>query len=345
MRQRINTRRRPAFTLVELLVVIAIIGVLVALLLPAIQATRETARRAQCAHHLTQLIIGVQQYEQAHLLYPPGTLGKKSPVQNLPNDDHHNWIAHILPYIEQQIVFKNLDWSVSIYNPKNSAVLADPPKLMRCPSSVVSPDQYSNYAAAHHDVEVPIDEKNNGVFFLNSKLRSEDLSDGVSTTLFLGEKLPDAFDLGWLSGTRATLRNGGLMFNSQNYANGLPRPGSGEGFGLPGTVVEGSEPKHFTNSPFTVDPPASPDGSGLPPDPTLPVPPEESGIPIQPDPVASVRSSLDDPKYVGPFGSDHKNGINIAFGDGAVRFVSSSMSHDIFKALINRNDGKLAQQP
>jgi len=340
-----TTVSRRAFTLVELLVVIAIIGVLVALLLPAIQSTRETARKAQCAHHLTQLILGVQQYEQSHLLYPPGTIAKKSPVQNLPNDEHHNWLEHILPYIEQQIAYKNIDRSVSIYNPKNSAVLAAPPKIVRCPSSPGFRQLYSDYAAAHHDVEAPIDEKNNGVFFLNSKLRPDDLSDGTSTTLFLGEKLTDAFDLGWLSGTRATLRNGGLMFNSLTFKNGLPKPGSGEGFDSPGTVAEGSEPRRFTNTPFTVEPPASPDGLLPPADPNLPITPEENALPPVPDLLKPPPSLFDDPMYVGPFGSDHKTGCNFAFGDGTVRFVADSISHQILQALINRNDGKLAQQP
>ena len=71
----------------------------------------------------------------------------------------------------------------------------------------------SNYAGCHHDVEAPIDLDNNGVLFLNSSIRYEGIPDGSSNTLFVGEKLSDAGDLGWASGTRATLRNTGTALN------------------------------------------------------------------------------------------------------------------------------------
>ena len=67
----------------------------------------------------------------------------------------------------------------------------------------------SNYAGCHHDVEAPIAANNTGVFFLNSSVRYEDITDGSSSTIFIGEKTSEAGDLGWASGTRATLRNTG----------------------------------------------------------------------------------------------------------------------------------------
>ncbi len=309
-------RHTAAFTLVELLVVIAIIGVLVALILPAVQSARESARRAQCAHHLTQLIMGIHQYEQSHLLYPPGTLAKKSPVQNLPNDSHHNWIEHILPYVEQHSTYKNIDQTVSVYHPKNAPVVALNLKVLHCPSSAAPDRGYTTYAAAHHDLEAPIDEQNSGVFFLNSKLQYDDLVDGAATTLFLSEKITDAFDLGWLSGTRATLRNGGTPLNQFRYGDGLPRIGAGIGFGDPGTVLEGGQPLSF-----------DPAMRNYAADATKVLPP------------------LNDPLYVGGFGSWHKLGVNCAFGDGSVRFVTDNVSPTTLQALINRKDGKLAQQP
>jgi len=78
----------------------------------------------------------------------------------------------------------------------------------------------SNYAGCHHDTEAPIAETNNGAFILNRALRVEDFSDGLSQTIFLGEKVVDAGDLGWMSGTRATLRNTGWS------PGGLPFPGT-----------------------------------------------------------------------------------------------------------------------
>ena len=77
------------FTLVELLVVIAIIGVLVALLLPAIQYAREAARRMSCANNLGQLIVAVNHYEMAHSFYPAGTIDAKGPILNTRAGFHH----------------------------------------------------------------------------------------------------------------------------------------------------------------------------------------------------------------------------------------------------------------
>jgi len=79
-----NSRRTNGFTLVELLVVIAIIGILVALLLPAVQAAREAARRSQCQNHLSQLILAVHNYEMAHQVFPPGTINPTGPIVNVP---------------------------------------------------------------------------------------------------------------------------------------------------------------------------------------------------------------------------------------------------------------------
>jgi len=80
--------RLRAFTLVELLVVIAIIGILISLMLPAIQASRESANRTSCLNRLTQLGIGVQNYQMAHEVYPPGTIEKQGPIKSVAKGDH-----------------------------------------------------------------------------------------------------------------------------------------------------------------------------------------------------------------------------------------------------------------
>ena len=120
------------FTLVELLVVIAIIGVLVALLLPAVQAAREAARRASCANNLTQIGLAVHNYEMAHGVYPPGTIDAAGPITNKPTGYHHNWIVQIMPYIEEQNAYNLLDKKLSVYDPKNAAVAASPPVTVVC---------------------------------------------------------------------------------------------------------------------------------------------------------------------------------------------------------------------
>src|SRR5438046_3572407 len=95
-------RCRKGFTLVELLVVIAIIGVLIALLLPAVQAAREAARRAQCASHLSQLILAVHSLEAAQGVLPPGVRDPApSPILSTPTGMHHSWLIELLPYLHQ----------------------------------------------------------------------------------------------------------------------------------------------------------------------------------------------------------------------------------------------------
>jgi len=99
--------RRSAFTLVELLVVIAIIGVLVALLLPAVQAARESARRAQCTNNLKQIALGVQSYHDSHNAFP---LGSGNISWDYPPEYKFDWLARILPYLEQENVSSNMEF-------------------------------------------------------------------------------------------------------------------------------------------------------------------------------------------------------------------------------------------
>src|SRR5437764_332148 len=108
-------RRRSGsfgFTLVELLVVIAIIGVLVALLLPAVQAAREAARRMQCLNNLKQMVLAVHSYHDVHTVIPPGHIIPR----NMPGANGHEtiapWQVTILPFIEQKALFDMYDFRV-----------------------------------------------------------------------------------------------------------------------------------------------------------------------------------------------------------------------------------------
>lgn len=219
---------RRAFTLVELLVVITIIGMLIALLLPAVQAAREAARRTQCLNNMTQLGIALQNYDSAHTVLPPGTINKQGPIQNIAEGYHMGWLVQLLPYIEEQNTFKHIDFDVGVYDPKNAAVRAIRIALFVCPSYAGptrngTPDggdsgllgtyAIANYAGCYNDVEAPIDVDNNGVLFLNSHIEPKDVTDGMTHTIYVGEKLGDAEDLGWMSGTRATLRNTGVRLS------------------------------------------------------------------------------------------------------------------------------------
>ena len=207
---------RKAFTLVELLVVIAIIGILIALLLPAVQASREAARRIQCANNLSQIALAVQNYNMAHFVYPPGTIDEKGPIVNEPAGYHHNWISQLLPYMEQTPLYRHINFNAGVYDETNDEARHAHISGFRCPSS---PHRAADlgvtaFAGCHDPTETPIDADNNGVFFLNSAVRYEDVTDGSAHTLFVGEKLiDDENSLGWMSGTRASLRNTGAAIN------------------------------------------------------------------------------------------------------------------------------------
>ena len=129
-----RTKRQPqAFTLVELLVVIAIIGVLVALLLPAVQAAREAARRSDCMNRLRQLAIGAQNHHDSKKVFPSASTTKLIPgttnqVTSL------SYLVQILPYIEQQNIGKMVNFNQHWSDTTNFDVSRTPLPTFRCPS-------------------------------------------------------------------------------------------------------------------------------------------------------------------------------------------------------------------
>jgi len=203
-----------AFTLVELLVVIAIIGVMVAMAIPAVQASREMGRRAICQANLGQIMLAVQNYENAFESLPAGVVNPDGPIKNEPVGLHQGWLIQMLPYLDAQAAYRLVDLSKSVYDPANARVRELSLPVLICPSEPKDDRAKSNYAGCHHDVEAPIAADNQGVLFLNSGIREHDIPDGASFTIFAGEKLVDPGDLGWMSGTRATLRNTGLPPNA-----------------------------------------------------------------------------------------------------------------------------------
>jgi prepilin-type N-terminal cleavage/methylation domain-containing protein/prepilin-type processing-associated H-X9-DG protein len=124
MQVRYHPFRTHGFTLVELLVVIAIIGVLVALLLPAIQSARESARRASCANNLHQIGVALQLFHGAHKKLPPSRYFNGSPT----------WFAIILPYVEEQNLGALWQLEEPFYANGNRAARQTPVSIFRCPS-------------------------------------------------------------------------------------------------------------------------------------------------------------------------------------------------------------------
>ncbi len=221
--------KRNGFTLVELLVVIAIIGILIGMLLPAVQAVREAARRVKCQNNIRQIVIGLQNYHSAHEHFPPGWSMKAS--QEEPG---WGWMAWSLPYVEQNNIFDQIDWNTNIRDPKHDAVRTLVLDVMFCPSSQfamyptfnlegadetdtsypeeIALAQYVGSVGSIVDFEQMEDGEEcpdggflgtdgsylDGVFYGNSKVRIERIKDGASNTVAIGERSGYIFRSTWL---------------------------------------------------------------------------------------------------------------------------------------------------
>jgi prepilin-type N-terminal cleavage/methylation domain-containing protein/prepilin-type processing-associated H-X9-DG protein len=202
-----SAARRNAFTLVELLVVIAIIGILIALLLPAVQAARESARRTQCNNNLKQIALAMHTFHDNYKQFPPGevsSLPQPNPAGNTAGDKvsrNRNWVwsALILPYIEQTGLHEELKPGLPVplaasapprndvppatgTNPRTPLVLQSPPAYL-CPSDT-GPQinvRLGDYGKTCYPVSKII-------CFVDTKLNFHDILDGTSNTLLIGER-------------------------------------------------------------------------------------------------------------------------------------------------------------
>lgn len=136
-------RRRSGFTLIELLVVVAIIGVLVALLLPAVQQARESARASECVNHLRQLGLSVHSYHEVHRSFPPGNItlseGLCMPAGSTtgyPSQSGINWAICLLPYIGEQALFESYQPGEFNESTVNSTTRGTTIALFTCPSDI-----------------------------------------------------------------------------------------------------------------------------------------------------------------------------------------------------------------
>src|SRR5262249_51051295 len=132
-------KERPGFTLIELLVVIAIIGVLIALLLPAVQAAREAARRSQCLNNLKQLGLAMANYEGAQGSYPMAYFQQHYPTGWASSPPYGGWdsagpMVTILPYLEQAPVFAAWNSDLGMYSDENATVIGTGVSTIWCPS-------------------------------------------------------------------------------------------------------------------------------------------------------------------------------------------------------------------
>jgi|JI9StandDraft_1071089.scaffolds.fasta_scaffold03728_4 prepilin-type N-terminal cleavage/methylation domain-containing protein/prepilin-type processing-associated H-X9-DG protein len=187
------------FTLIELLVVLAITMILTALLIPAVQAAREVVRRLSCANNVKQLALASHNHEAIYRKLPTGFMGASS------DRPYSTWLQQLLPYIEQQPVYDrataDYQFNAIPFSHRGMQTLIS---TFQCPSDtasgrllithynrVVTTTSYLGVSGTNY-------RERNGVLFLNSKTRMSDIVDGLSQTIFIGERPPSPdFWYGW----------------------------------------------------------------------------------------------------------------------------------------------------
>ena len=323
--------QKRGFTLVELLVVIAIIGILISMLLPAVQAVREAARRTQCMNNIAQIGIALHHYEFAQEEFPAGVTNPTGPITNDEVGKDVGFLVEILPHIEQLGIATRFDKSLGTYAKKNAPARRVPIEIYICPTSYVNETNdagtagVSCYAGCHNSTEAPIDVDNDGVLYLNSSTTFSDIVDGSSNTIMVGEYNPSGASLGWASGTNATLRNtaGGIGDSVDYFANI-----SSGGYGTDTFGEDDYEDEYGWDDFDDED-----DGLKA----------EEESDDENEDDVDAEKEQKKKKKpnpllVVGGFGSQHTGGANFCFADGSVHFISMTIYQPVFENLGNRAD-------
>lgn len=195
-----TSRFRPAFTLVELLVVIAIIGILIGMLLPAVQQVREAARRTQCANSLRQLALAAHNFESAHQHFPSPAAGSL---------EGYSIVAHILPFVEQANLHSRIDFEQDLLqgipwrpdvNPFYADLVSLRVPILECPSDDGNPfleesgttwagSNYFGNSGTATGVLYVTSQPTDGVFWRGSEVTFGNLTDGSSNTALLAETL------------------------------------------------------------------------------------------------------------------------------------------------------------
>lgn len=294
--------RFRGFTLVELLVVIAIIGILVGLLLPAVQSARAAARRLQCQNNLKQIGLAVHNYHDTHRQFPWANANSTLSGGSL--------FVSILPFMEQSNSFRLYDFTRSNRDPVNQAVVGQQLSFYWCPSAarrreVPECDSDAGRAPGTYAVNMGSQDYNQYWSFLRQprptldgmivysdttdrKTKFASVTDGTTNTLLVGETAYNLPDYTFSSGNCA----GQPRYSFTYWCN--PFPGS-----TACTTQYAFNPRDIGN-----------DG-------------------------------IFDPGWVRSFRSDHVGGVQFVFGDGSVHFLSDSIDVETLDRLAARNDGEI----
>jgi prepilin-type N-terminal cleavage/methylation domain-containing protein/prepilin-type processing-associated H-X9-DG protein len=310
-------RKRSAFTLIELLVVIAIIAVLIGLLLPAVQKVREAANRMKCQNNLKQICVALHNYHSAYGSFPQS--------RTFPNASSFSAHSRLLPFMEQEAIYRLIDFTQPWSDPKNAAACAATVPSFICPSdnlNAVPPDLApTNYRANEGTSLVMwygISDSNkvngsmpapNGPFFVNGPFKIADIADGSSNTAAFSEHVTGDFNQG-------TATEMGDTFEPGTYPDTPDKAMADcQGIDIQDLSKQGYSNVgapwlygyHSTTSYWHSAPPG-------------------------------YRSCMYPPsRIMTTANSRHTNGVNVGFCDGSVRFVTNTIDLTTWRALGTRN--------
>lgn len=312
-------RQKNAFTLVELLVVIAIIGILIAMLLPAVQAAREAARRMQCVGHFKQVGVALHNYHSALNYFPPGSTWDISTSYY-----GWSWSVYILPYLEQDVLDKSINYSSTYWATGGREAGAHSIDIYNCPSDPKA-GEWCEWASGFSQGPNAVDdfrttnitgvadshswarnnpngENCNGIFFGNKNTRISEITDGTSNTLCVGE----------MTGARGS------------------HPTEGDGWFQHTWYTYNC---HATNYPIN-DPTTVPGGRDD----------SSSGDPID---GAGYSSSNRHSELIAELGfsSWHPGGCHFGLADGSARFFTDDVDHEVLQAMATRAGGEATEAP
>ncbi len=312
---------RNAFTLVELLVVIAIIGILIALLLPAVQAARESARRSSCTNNLKQLGLAFHNYHDTLNVFPPsyviqpGGGGWNGTPERITRDagPGYAWGTLLLPFMEQKPLHASIDFTRPCWDSTNAAAAKTELTAFLCPSSSEnnrtltvessSPSVSMQFGRSCYVVNVGQEEPwiytvdsydgiADGPIYRNSRTTMASITDGTSNTVFLGEQHPVLSDKTWYG-----VVPGSLVHPQPRFAFSPSEPA--------GVFVNVHSGPCSAVSPPAIHAPNSP-----------------VCAPCQ--------------MY-----AEHPGGCNVVLGDGSTRFVSEMINQNTWAALSSRAKGEV----
>lgn len=212
-----NPDHRHGFTLVELLTVIAIVGLLVAILLPAVQASRESARRLQCGNHLRQIGVALLNYHDTRGAFPSSVADRNGGSSML-----HTWLVMILPYIEQTSLYDVYDFDAGYNSTVNRSVVERAISTYVCPSADDSTIEGTGFGPCNYGGNSGTEPgENDGMMFPLSAVRIAEVRDGTSATLLVGELYHH--NLGWARGSAAGVGGGGGGGADAGFARAVSR--------------------------------------------------------------------------------------------------------------------------